>query len=151
VKVLPALSGLGAPWWNPHARGVISGLSAATERAHVARAAIEAICQRVCDVLDAMSCFVEIEELRVDGGLAQSDLVPQLLADLAQVPVELGAVDATALGAAALAAVGAGVLGSIEEIADLVPPERMFTPRSVADERTAWREFVARAAKLSGP
>ena len=59
VKVLPAISGLGAPWWNPNARGVISGLTAATERTHVARATIEAICHRVCDVLDAMSGFVD--------------------------------------------------------------------------------------------
>ena len=66
-------------------------------------------------------------------------------------PVELRAVDATALGAAALAAVGAGVLGSIEEIADLMPPERTFTPRAVVDTRVAWREFVTRAAELNDP
>jgi glycerol kinase len=148
TKLLPALSGLGAPWWNPNARGVISGLSPATGPAHLARAAIEAICHRVCDVLDAMREFVRIDELRIDGGLTQSELLPQLLADLAEVPVELGAVDATALGAAALAAVGAGLLGSVEEIAALVPAQRRFTPQPRADERAAWREFVSRAAEL---
>ncbi len=148
VKLLPALSGLGAPWWNPNARAVISGLSAATEPAHIALAAIEAICHRVCDVLDAMSNFVRLDELRVDGGLTQSDVVPQLLADLAQVTVELGAVDTTALGAAALAAVGASVLGSVEEIAEKLPPQREFRPRPRADEREAWREFVVRAGAL---
>jgi glycerol kinase len=148
VKLLPGLSGLGAPWWNPSARGVISGLSAATEPAHVARAAIDAICNRVCDVLDAMRDFVEIEELRIDGGLTQSRLLPQLLADLAQVPVAQGAVDTTALGAAALAAVGAGVLRSVEEIAEFVPADRRFTPQPRVDDRAAWREFVARAAEL---
>jgi glycerol kinase len=150
VMVLPALAGLGAPWWNPTARGVISGLSASTERAHIARAAIEAICNRVCDVLDAMSGFIRIEDLRIDGGLTQSDVVPQQLADFAQVTVELGAVDTTALGAAALAGVGCGVLGSVEEIADYVPPQRTFSPRPQADDRAAWREFVARAAALDG-
>jgi glycerol kinase len=148
VRLLPALSGLGAPWWNPDARAVISGLSGATEPAHIARAAIEGICHRVCDVLDAMSAFVRLDELRIDGGLTQSDLVPQLLADLAQMTVELGAVDATSLGAAALAAVGAGVLGSVEEIADKLPPEREFRPRPRADQRRAWREFVVRAGDL---
>jgi glycerol kinase len=149
VKLLPALSGLGAPWWNPNARGVVSGLSAGTEPAHLARAAIEAICHRVCDVLDAMRGFVRIEELRIDGGLTQSELLPQLLADLVQVPVVLVAVDATAVGAAGLAAVGAGVLGSVEEIAEIAPAQRRFTPQPRPDERSAWREFVARAAALA--
>jgi glycerol kinase len=148
VRVLPALSGLGAPWWQPSARAVISGLTAATDRRHIARAAIEAICHRVCDVLDAMQDFIAIAELRIDGGLTASELLPQLLADLAQVPVALGAVDTTALGAAALAAVGAGLLRSVEDIAELVPAERRFTPQPRVDGRAAWREFVAHAAAL---
>ncbi len=69
VMVLPALSGLGAPWWRPSARAVISGLSADAGRAHVARAAIDAICHRVCDVLDAMRGFIAIDDLRIDGEL----------------------------------------------------------------------------------
>ena len=148
VMVLPALSGLGAPWWRPSARAVISGLSADAGRAHVARAAIDAICHRVCDVLDAMRGFIAIDDLRIDGGLTASELLPQLLADYAQIPVELGAVDTTALGAAALAAVGAGVLSSVEDIAELVPPGREFAPRRVGDSRGAWRDFVALASSI---
>ena len=150
VMVLPALSGLGAPWWEPSARAVISGLSGGSDRRHIARATIEAICQRVCDVLDAMRDLITIDELRIDGGLTASELLPQLLADLAQIPVELGAVDTTALGAAALAGVGAGAIGSIEAIAELMPPIRRFRPRQVDDSRSAWRAFVAAAAAL-GP
>ena len=148
VMVLPALSGLGAPWWRPSARAVISGLTGGTDRRHLARAATEAICHRVCDVLDAMRDFITIEQLRIDGGLTASELLPQLLADLAQVPVELGAVDTTALGAAALAGVGAGAISSIEQIAELVPPGRRFSPRPVPDSRAAWRAFVEDAASL---
>lgn len=148
VRVLPALSGLGAPWWQPSARAVISGLSGGSDRRHVARATIEAICHRVCDVLDAMRDLITIDELRIDGGLTASELLPQLLADLAQIPVELGAVDTTALGAAALAGVGAGAIGSIEAIAELMPPIRRFMPRQVDDSRSVWRAFVADAAAL---
>ena len=149
VMVLPALAGLGAPWWNHRARAVISGLSGGAGREHVARAAVEGICHSVCDVLDAMRPLIALNDLRIDGGLTQSELVPQLLADLEQVPVELGAVDSTALGAAALAAVGAGVLDSVEQIADLVPAERVVTPRRSDHDRAAWRRFVASAAGLS--
>ena len=148
VRVLPALAGLGAPWWNHRARGVISGLTGSAGRAHLARAGIEGICHRVCDVLDAMRGFIAIDELRIDGGLTQSELVPQLLADLAQVPVDLGAVNSTALGAAALAAVGAGVIAAVEEIAELVPAQRAVRPREVRDDRAAWAEFVAAATRL---
>ena len=148
VMVLPALSGLGAPWWRPSARAVISGLSADAGRAHVARAAIDAICHRVCDVLDAMRGFITIDDLRIDGGLTASQTLPQTLANLAGLPVELGAVDTTALGAAALAAVGAGVFGTVEQIAELVPPVRKLAPQPVPDSRDAWREFVSRASSL---
>lgn len=148
VRVLPALSGLGSPWWEPSARAVISGLTGAADRRHIARAAIEAICHRVCDVLDAMRDFITIEELRIDGGLTASELLPQLLADLAQVPVALGTLDTTARGAAALAGVGAGVIRSIEEIAELMPPIRRFKPQRASQDRASWRAFVAAAAGL---
>jgi glycerol kinase len=114
----------------------------------VAHAAVDAICQRVCDVLDAMRGFIAIDEVRIDGGLTASEILPQTLANLAGMPVELGAMDTTALGAAALAAVGAGVLATVEEIAELVPPLRELAPQSVRDSRDAWREFVARASSL---
>ena len=148
VRVLPALSGLGAPWWRTEARGVISGLSPGTGKEQIARAAIEAICNRVCDVLDAAGGFVSLERIRVDGGLTRSELVPQLQADLAGLPVELGAADTTALGAAALAALGAGVLRSLQELDERIPAGRTFLPAPVVDQRAAWREFVSRAAAL---
>jgi glycerol kinase len=149
VRVLPALSGLGAPWWRPAARAVISGLATGTDRRHLARAATEAICHRVCDILDAMRELTPIESLRIDGGLTASELLPQLLADTAQRPVELGAVDTTALGAAALAAVGAGVLPGVEAIGELLQPVRTLRPRATAADRAAWRSFVERAAALT--
>jgi len=148
VMVLPALSGLGAPWWRPSARAVISGLSGDADRAHVARAAIDAICHRVCDVLDAMRGFITLDDVRIDGGLTASEILPQTLANVAGIPVELGAVDTTALGAAALAAVGAGVVPTVEDIAERVPAVGRLAPQPAYDGRDAWRAFVARAASL---
>lgn len=149
VRVLPALSGLGSPWWNPRARAVISGITAATRREQVARAALESICHRVCDVLDAMGAVVGVEELRVDGGMTQSVLLQQLLADYAEMPIGIGAVDSTALGAAALAAVGAGVLGSVEEITRYTEPSHIVSPTGDGrPDRAAWREFVKLAGAL---
>lgn len=148
VMVLPALSGLGAPWWRPSARAVIGGLSGSSGPAHIAHATIEAICHRVCDVLDAMRGFIAIDDLRIDGGLTASELLPQLLADFAQIRVELGVVDTTALGVAALAGVGAGVLPSIEAIAELLAPTQMFIPRPARERHEAWRRFVEAASSL---
>jgi glycerol kinase len=150
VRVLPALSGLGAPWWRPEARAVITGMTPATRPAHLARATLEAIAWRVADVLAAIRETVPVEVLRVDGGLARDNTLLQLQADAGGIPVERGAIESTAAGAAALAAVGAGLWGSIREIADRVPSGKRFEPsrdeswreRSHAD----WRAFVERAS-----
>jgi glycerol kinase len=152
VRILPALSGVGAPWWKPEARAVIAGLTAATRVEHIARAALEGIAWRVADVLDAIRETVTVEVLRVDGGLTRDPTLLQLQADATGVAVQRGAVDATAAGAAALAAVGAGVWESTLEIAERVPTGAAVEPQRDAgwrdDAPTQWREFVARAVEL---
>lgn len=152
VRMLPALSGIGAPWWRPDARAVISGLTAGARPAHLARAALEGIAWRVADVLAAVRETTPVEALRVDGGLTRSDLLLQLQADAAGVVVQRGAVDATAAGAAALAAVGAGLYESTAKIGERIPAgERVEPTRDEAwrrREHDAWRAFVERAAEL---
>jgi glycerol kinase len=152
VRVLPALSGVGAPWWRPEARAVIGGLTAGTRPAHLARAALEAIAWRVADVVSVIRETVPVDVLRVDGGLTRDPTLLQLQADAAGVTVQRGAVDATAAGAAALAAVGAGVWSSTLEIADRIPTGEVVRPQldeaSRAREHADWRGFVRRAAEL---
>jgi len=152
VRMLPALAGVGAPWWRPDARLVIAGVQGGTTKAQVARAALEAIAWRVGDVVEAMRDSIEISELRVDGGLTNEPLLLQLQADAIGVPVEAGGADATVAGAAALAAVGAGVLESLQEAADLLPVDRRVEPQRGAGWRTSehsrWRAFVQAAAEL---
>jgi glycerol kinase len=152
VRVLPALAGVGAPWWKPEARAVIAGLTAGARPAHIARAALEAIAWRVADVVSVVRETVPVDVLRVDGGLTRDPTLLQLQADAAGVPVQRGAVDATVAGAAALAAVGAGVWESTHEIAERVPVgERVEPQRDDAWRERAhaeWREFVQRASAL---
>jgi glycerol kinase len=152
VRVLPALAGLGAPWWRPGATAVIAGLTGRARAGHVARAALESIAWRVADIVAVVSEHAEPETLRVDGGLTRDPLLLRLQADTTGVPVEQGAIDATAAGAAALAAVGAGVWSSTHEIGERVPTGGRIEPERDGEWRerghTAWREFVARAAEL---
>jgi glycerol kinase len=152
ARVLPGLSGIGAPWWRPDARAVLSGLHAGTTRAHVARAALEGIAWRVADVVAALREGVEVRSLRVDGGLTNEPLLLQLQADSIGVPVEAAGADATVLGAAVLAAVGSGTIGSLGEAAELLPVDRTVEPRRDGAWREAeharWRAFVQRAAEL---
>jgi glycerol kinase len=152
VRVLPALAGLGAPWWRPGARAVLAGLTAGARAGHVGRAALDAIAWRVADVVEAVAATTAVEALRVDGGLTRDPLLLQLQADAAGVPVERGAVDATAAGAAALGAVGAGLWPSTRAIADYIPVgERVEPQRDDAwrdEARASWREFVEVAAAL---
>jgi glycerol kinase len=152
ARVLPALAGVGAPWWRPRARAVVAGLTAGTRPGHIARAALDSIAWRVADVLSAVRASVSVDVLRVDGGLTRDPLLLQLQADATGVPVVPTAVDATAAGAAALAAVGAGVWPSTREIAERVPvgervePERDERWRKAAHEE--WRAFVETAVQL---
>ena len=152
VRVLPALAGLGAPWWRSDARAVIAGLDSGARPGHVARAALEAIAWRVADVLAAVSEQAPVDVLRVDGGLTRDELLLRMQADFAGVPVQRGAVDATAAGAAALAAVGAGILDSTAAIDEVIPVGERVDPVAEADwrerEHARWREFVEKAAAL---
>jgi glycerol kinase len=151
-RILPALAGVGAPWWRPEARAVIAGLTGGTTRAHVAHAAFDGIAWRVADVVEAIRETVEIEALRVDGGVTNEPLMLQLQADAIGVPVAAGGADATVAGAAALAAVGGDVLDSLREAADLLPIDRTVEPARDAQwraaERERWRAFVAAAVEL---
>lgn len=152
ARVLPALAGLGAPWWEPGARAVIAGIDGGTTRAHLARAALEGIAWRVADIVAEVRRELPVDVLRVDGGLTNEPLLLELQAETIGVPVEAASADATVVGVAGLAAAGAGLLGSIEEIAALVPAERRVTPAGAAGDREAaherWRTFVQGAAAL---
>jgi glycerol kinase len=152
ARVLPGLAGLGAPWWRPRARAVIAGIYGGTTGANVARAALEGIAWRVADVVSAIRETVEVETLRVDGGLTNEPLMLQLQADAIGAPVEAAGADATVLGAAALAAVGSGILGSLTELPELLPPDRRVEPERDdawrAAEHERWREFVEGTAAL---
>jgi glycerol kinase len=152
VRVLPALAGLGAPWWRSDAHAVVAGLSGGSSAGHVARAALEAIAWRVADIVEIVRRNTDVDVLRVDGGLTRDALLLQLQADAAGVPVERGAVDATVAGAAALGAVGAGIWESTARIADHVATgERVEPGRDDAwrrEHHERWREFVERASAL---
>ena len=150
ARVLPALAGLGAPWWQPDARAVLAGLHGGVSRAHVARAALEGIAWRVADIVEVVRDTVGVEELRVDGGLTNEPLMLQLQADAIGAPVVAGGADATALGAALLAGVGAGVFGSPvrgRAAAGLRPPRRAARRRGPPRRRA---RRLARVRALSG-
>jgi len=152
VRVLPALAGLGAPWWRSDAHAVLAGLTAGARAGHVARAALEAIAWRVADIVEAVARQAPVDALRVDGGLTRDDLLLQLQADAAGVAVQRGAVDATAAGSAALAAVGAGLWSGTEEIAERIPAGERVEPQRDDGWRTSahadWRAFVEHASAL---
>jgi glycerol kinase len=147
VVFVPALTGLGAPHWDPHARGLLIGLTRGTTRAHIVRATLEAIAFEVRDVLETMP---ELASLRVDGGAAANDLLCQVQADQVGVPVERPQiVETTALGAAFLAGLGTGVWSSTDELRDTWALDRRFEPstdRSTADAAHArWLDAVSRS------
>lgn len=150
VYVVPAFTGLGAPYWDPQARGAILGLTRGTGRAAIVRATLESIAYQSCDLVRAMAAEgVDLRALRVDGGASANDLLMQLQADLLGIPVERGQVgETTALGAAFLAGLGCGLWASTADLAGSWQLERRFTPRINADEREAryagWQRAVAR-------
>jgi glycerol kinase len=154
ARVLPGLAGIGAPWWRPNARAVISGVYGGTTRENVARAALEGIAWRVADVVAAIKETAPVDTLRVDGGLTNEPLLLQLQADMIGAPVEAAGADATVLGAAALGAVGAGVIDSLTDLPQMLPADRSVDPERDEGWRTAeherWREFV-RATEALDP
>jgi glycerol kinase len=132
VVLVPAFVGLGAPYWKPEVRGALFGLTRGTSRAHLARAALESIAFQTRDVVEAMARDAgrRIRALRVDGGAAANDLLMQIQADLLGVPVERPRViETTALGAALLAGLGAGVWSSHRELDQARQVERVFRPQ----------------------
>jgi glycerol kinase len=152
VYVVPAFTGLGAPYWDPNARGSISGLTRGTTRAHIARAALESIAFQSAELLEAMQkdSQQQLSELRVDGGATANDLLMQFQADLLGVPVVRPQVlETTALGAAYLAGLTVDLWKSRDELASHWKAERRFEPRMGAAERqdrvSRWREAVTRA------
>ena len=153
VYLVPAFTGLGAPWWDADARGGLFGLTRDTGSAHLARAALEACGYQTADLLEAMGSHrpgFGAGRLRVDGGMAANDWLMQFIADIADAPVERPAVtETTALGAALLAGVGAGLYGSLEQaVAATWRPDRIFTPSMPEDRRRSllagWRAAVER-------
>ena len=157
VIMVPAFTGLGAPYWRPHARGTITGLTRGTTIAHIARAALESIAYQSTALLQAMSRdavvsgTTPVAELRVDGGACVNDLLMQFQADLLGIPVVRPAViETTALGAAYLAGLSSGVFGSIDELSTLWRAERRFLPTLSHDKATElmvrWEHAVRQAA-----
>ena len=152
VYLVPAFAGLGAPHWDPFARGAIVGITRGTTAGHIARAALESIAYQVADLLDAMrlDAGVPLAELRVDGGAAINDTLMQFQADLLGVPVVRPAVtETTALGAAYLAGLGVGFWSSVPEISGQWRVERRFEPQmartAVAALRARWADAVKRS------
>jgi len=132
VYLVPAFAGLGAPHWDPYARGTIVGITRGTTSAHIARAALESIAYQVADLLDAMAADsgIALQELRVDGGAATNDMLMQTQADLLGVPVVRPAVtETTALGAAYLAGLAVGYWPSVDAISGQWKVDRRFEPR----------------------
>jgi glycerol kinase len=148
VTLVPAFTGLGAPYWNPDARGAIVGLSRGTTLAHIARAALESIAFQSAALLQAMARDAcPVSELRVDGGASVNDLLMQFQADLLGIPVvRPRVVETTALGAAYLAGLSTGVYRDRTELAAQWRAERRFEPtlpRERAAERMAqWERAV---------
>ncbi len=146
VVFVPALTGLGAPDWDPSARGTIVGITRGTTRAHLARATLEGIAFEVRDVVELLP---DVTTLRVDGGAAANDLLLQLQADTLSMPVERpGVLETTGLGAAFLAGLGSGVWSSTDELASSWRLDRRFEPQQPAAGATTydqWRAAVERA------
>jgi glycerol kinase len=152
VFLVPAFTGLGAPHWDPYARGTIVGLTRGTTGGHIARAALESIAYQVADILEAIhgDSGITLSELRVDGGAAANDLLMQFQADLLGVPVLRPAVtETTALGAAYLAGLAVGFWSSVDEIARQWRTERRFDPAMAPGDaralRARWHDALARS------
>ena len=150
VYLVPAFTGLGAPYWDMYARGCVVGITRGTTRKHLARAVLESIAYQVTDLMTCMrqDAGLEISLLRVDGGASVSDLMMQLQADLLRIPVDRPAmVETTAFGAASLAGLAAGVWRDLDELRTLRRSERIFLPgRDQYDCEAAyhgWKRAVA--------
>ena len=152
VVLVPAFTGLGAPHWDSEARALLCGMSRGTNKAHIARAALESIAFQVSDVLTAMQSDIAhpLKELRVDGGASCNDMLMQFQADLLNVPVlRPKMLESTAWGAAAMAGLKSGVFSNLNEISQSWQLDRAFEPKMQNDEREAhlakWKNALKRA------
>jgi glycerol kinase len=152
VVLVPAFTGLGAPYWDPYASGMMIGLQRSTEIGHIARAALESIAFQVADVLHAMDADTQygFSKLRADGGAAADDMLMQFQADLLGIPVERPAIlETTAQGAAYLAGLATGFWGNVEEIAKTRPEGQVFRPQmdpaKAGKLYRKWQDAVGRA------
>lgn len=152
VYIVPAFAGLGAPYWNQHAKGTIVGITRGTTSGHIARAALESIAYQTMDLLKAMEADsgIAIKELRVDGGATANNLLMQFQSDLLQTTViRPTTTETTALGAAYLAGLAVGYWSNVEEIQALWQKERVFAPQMPAAQRNelaaGWSKAVGAA------
>ena len=152
VYLVPAFTGLGAPHWDPYARGAIIGITRDTSAAHIARAALEGVAFQVADLIDAMHADTgkKLKELRVDGGASHSEFMMQFQADLLQIPVVRPAVtETTALGAAYLAGLAVGYWKNVESITKQWQVEKIFEPKmplaQVDELRSRWNDALQRS------
>jgi len=157
VVFVPALTGLGAPYWDPEARGLITGLTRGTSAAHIARATLEGIAFQISDLAAAMTSDAQrpITRLRVDGGVSQNELVMQFQSDLLGVPVDRpSSIETTALGAAYLAGLATGVFADRAAIRRAHKLDKTWAPKMASDERQQhllrWRQAVLRARARHG-
>ena len=152
VVFVPALAGLGAPFWNPNVRGSLLGLTRGSSGANIAYATLEAIAFQVRAVTDAMAqdASAPISELRVDGGAAANNLLLQIQADSLHTPVVRAKnLESTGFGAALLAGLGAGVWNSLDELSNLNPADRHFAPQEDRDENyRRWLSAVEATTRL---
>jgi glycerol kinase len=152
VYFVPAFAGLGAPHWNQDARGLIIGLTRGTDKAHIARAALESICYQTADLLEAMQADakIDLKELRVDGGATRNDSLLQFQADILQIPVVRSRItETTALGAAYLAGLAVGFWKSREDLRHHWQEDKRFEPKMSREKasqlKAKWKEAVRRA------
>ena len=153
VVFVPALTGLGAPHWDPDARGTVLGITRGTTRAHLARATLDAIAYEVRDVVEAMvaAAGVALPALQVDGGASSNDLLCQLQADQLGVPVRRpDVVETTGLGAALLAGLGTGVWGSPLDVAGPGRPDRTFAPTDGVRDGPGYRQWGEAVRRARG-
>ena len=151
VYVVPAFCGLGAPYWDPYARGLICGITRGTTRAHLVRATLESMAFQTDDLLRAIEteCGVKLSCLRADGGAAANDFLLSFQSDLSALPViRPKCIETTALGAALLAGLGIGLYADVSETQKNIAPGRTFTPTPDTSARRAlldgWKDAVAR-------
>lgn len=156
VYMVPAFSGLGAPYWDPYAKAAIVGVTQGTERSHIIRATLESLAYQTVAVMKAMQrdADITIAGLKVDGGASANDFLLEFQSGLLGMPLDRpSCVETTALGAAYLAGIGAGCIESLEEIRSNWQPDRHFEPRMLPEERTAylqgWESAVAGVCHIS--